>query len=106
MRNLNIGAFLFTVLYPYMNSITSYTYGLTEKHALVHTPTDTLSEKLWKFSRNINALGALAIGGIALAIPDPNVFLVSWAGLNAAQAGGFEFLRKNSENKRWKKHSG
>jgi hypothetical protein len=57
------------------------------------------SEKLWRFGRNINALGAVAIAGVALAIPGPNVVLAGWAGLNAAQAGGFELLRRNAQNK-------
>lgn len=58
------------------------------------------SERLWHFGRNINALGALAIGGVAALIPGPNVILASWAGLNAAQAGGFELLYRHSKQKR------
>jgi hypothetical protein len=64
---------------------------------------ESKSERLWRFGRNINILGAVAIGGVAALIPGPNVVLASWAGLNAVQAGGFELLRKNATNKRKKK---
>ncbi|HEX7368092.1 MAG TPA: hypothetical protein VF261_00355 [Candidatus Saccharimonadales bacterium] len=60
------------------------------------------SERLSRFGRNINALGALAIGGAALLIPGPNVVLASWATLNAAQAGGFELWRQHAKSKRQK----
>jgi hypothetical protein len=56
-------------------------------------------EKVWRFGRDINALGALAIAGVALAIPGPNALLATWAGWNAAQAGGFELLRQHSAKK-------
>jgi len=56
-------------------------------------------EKVWRFGRDINALGALAIAGVALAIPGPNAVLATWAGWNAAQAGGFELLRQHTKNK-------
>jgi hypothetical protein len=61
---------------------------------------ETKTERLSRFGRNINLLGALAISGAALLIPGPNVALASWAGLNAVQAGGFELLRQRSEKKR------
>lgn len=57
-------------------------------------------EKASRFFRNINALGALAVGGLALAIPGPNVILASYAGWNAAQAGGWELMRSHAEKKR------
>lgn len=60
-------------------------------------------ERLWKFGRDINALGALAIAGVAVVIPGPNIVLASWAGLNAAQAGGFELLRQRAKGKKNKK---
>ena len=58
------------------------------------------SEKGARFFRNINALGAAAIGGAALLIPGPNVVLASWAGLNAVQAGGWEVLRRMAEKRK------
>lgn len=61
------------------------------------------TEKLTRFGRNVNALGALAIAGVAAAIPGPNVVLASWAGLNAAQAGGFEVWRQHAKKKRLRK---
>lgn len=60
-------------------------------------------ERLTRFGRNVNALGALAIAGLAVAIPGPNAVLGTWAGLNAAQAGGFELLRRKAEKTRKKK---
>jgi hypothetical protein len=60
------------------------------------------AERLWHFGRNINALGALALASLAVAIPGPNTILASWAGLNAAEAGGFELLRRHSKKKRAK----
>lgn len=57
------------------------------------------TEKVMRFGRDINALGALAIAGVAVAIPGPNVVLAGWAGLNAAQAGGFELLRQRAKKK-------
>lgn len=57
-------------------------------------------EKLSRWSRNINMLGALAIGGVALAIPGPNVVLSSWAGLNAVQAAGFEWARRHTKKRK------
>ena len=59
-------------------------------------------EKLSRWGRNINILGALAIGGTALIIPGPNVVLSSWAGLNAVQAAGFEWARQYSKKRKKK----
>lgn len=63
---------------------------------------ENAAEKTSRFFRNINALGALAIGGVALAIPGPNVILASWATLNVVQAGGWEILRQMAEKRRKK----
>lgn len=65
--------------------------------------TPSSAERVLRFGRDINALGAAAIAGVALAIPGPNVVLASWAGLNAAQAGGFELLRRRSSKKKRKR---
>lgn len=62
--------------------------------------TTKTSEKLARFGRNINLLGAAAIGGAALLIPGPNVVLSAWATLNAAQAGGFELWRQHASKKK------
>jgi hypothetical protein len=68
-------------------------------------PTDKENgtERLSRWGRNVNALGALAVAGIASIIPGPNVVLAAWAGINAAQAGGFEVLRRHTMKKRRKK---
>lgn len=63
----------------------------------------SVSEKAARFGRNFNVLGALAIGGVAAVIPGPNVVLASWASLNAAQAAGFEGLRRLAATKKTKK---
>lgn len=73
-------------------SITQYDINMSEKQSA--------PEKLWRFSRNINALGGAAIAGAALLIPGPNAVLATWAGWNFAQAGGSEYLRQRSEKKR------
>ena len=61
---------------------------------------NSASERLLRFGRNINIVGALAIGGAALIIPGPNVLLSTWAGMNALQAGGFELLRSWSKKRK------
>lgn len=58
------------------------------------------TERVLRFGRDINALGALAIAGVALVIPGPNIVLAGWAGFNVAQAGGFELLRQRAHRKR------
>ena len=63
-------------------------------------PQETSSEKLARFGRNINALGALAIAGMAILMPGPNPLLAGWAELNGLQAGGFELFRRHRSNKR------
>jgi hypothetical protein len=74
-----------------------------EKLTREKAPKEGVAEKTSRFFRNVNALGALALGGIALAIPGPNIIIASWAGLNAAQAGGWELLRAKAEKARKKK---
>jgi hypothetical protein len=63
-------------------------------------PKENAKERLSRLGRNINAVGAVAIGGAALAIPGPNVILGGWAILNAAQAIGFEGLRRWAKKKK------
>ena len=48
--------------------------------------TVSTSERLSRFGRNFNVLGAVALGGLAILIPGPNAILGAWAGINAAQA--------------------
>ena len=51
-------------------------------------------EKAAKLGRDINIVFAIGAGAVALAIPGPNVVISTYAAWNAAQAGGFEFLRR------------
>lgn len=67
---------------------------MNEKRYQPKTP-----ERLTRFLRDVNALGALAIGGVALAIPGNQPVLAAWAGINAVQAGGFEVLRRKATKK-------
>ncbi len=60
---------------------------------------ESFGESAARFGRNFNTVVALGAGAVALAIPGPNVLISSYAALNAAQAGGFEVLR------RWAKKS-
>lgn len=63
------------------------------------------AERGWRFLRNINALGAVAVAGIATLIPGPNLLLASYAGLKAGQAGFFEIARQSSKSKRLKREA-
>lgn len=65
---------------------------------------ESRQERLWRFARNFNALGAVALGGLAIMIPGPNVILGAAAAVNVAQAGGSEVLRKRAEKKHKKKN--
>ena len=65
----------------------------------VSSASEGTAERLARWGRNINALGALAFGGVAAVIPGPNVILASWATLNTAQAGGFEIARRAAKKK-------
>ncbi|MEK7153609.1 MAG: hypothetical protein AAB834_06675 [Patescibacteria group bacterium] len=59
------------------------------------------AEKTARFFRNINVLGAVAIGGAAIVLPAAVApALGVWAGVNAAQAGGFELARRHFAKRR------
>jgi hypothetical protein len=61
------------------------------------------AERAARIFRNLNAIGALALGGAAiLAPPVAAGALGVWAGVNAVQAGGFEAARRWAKNKRHK----
>lgn len=62
-----------------------------------------VAERTARFFRNVNILGAVAIGGAAILAPPVAVApLTAWAGLNAAQAGGFEVARRWAKKQREK----
>jgi hypothetical protein len=61
------------------------------------------AERASKLLRDINILGALAIGGAAIIAPPVLAApLGVWAGINAAQAAGFEAARRHVSKRRKK----
>jgi len=68
-----------------------------------HTRPST-PERLARLGRNFNAMGAVALGGLAVLVPGPNVVIGTLAGVNALQAGGFELLRRKAEKSRKRSH--
>ena len=62
------------------------------------------AERASRILRNLNALGAVALGGVAIIAPPvaAGAFGVL-AGINAVQAGGFEAARRYARKKRQKK---
>ena len=61
-------------------------------------------ERTWRFLRDVNIIGALALGSLAVLAPVGATVLTSWAVLNAVQAGGFEAARHHAKKKREKKN--
>jgi hypothetical protein len=59
-------------------------------------------EKWMRIGRNINALGAVAMAGLAIAVPAGAIAFNTLAAVNAAQAGGFEVLRRRMSKKKAK----
>lgn len=58
-------------------------------------------EKTSRFFRNINIVGAVALAGAAVVLPPVAATAAGvWAGVNAAQAGGFEVARRHFAKKR------
>lgn len=66
-------------------------------------PKSSLTEKGARLGRDLNALGALFWGGVALVLPGPNVILGSLAAIDVAQAGGFEAWRRYEKKRQTKK---
>lgn len=61
------------------------------------------AERASRFFRNINVVGAVALAGVAIALPPALAPAVGvWAGVNAVQAGGFEAARRHFKKKREK----
>lgn len=67
---------------------------------------ENAAERGTRFFRNINAVGAVALGGAAILVPPLAAPLSVWAGINAVQAGGFEAARRYSKKKRIRKQTG
>lgn len=63
-------------------------------------------ESFWRWFRNVNALGAVALAGAGVVLPQYNNLLFTGAAVNAAQAGGGEAMlrrRQRKQSKRTKK---
>ena len=62
------------------------------------------AEKTARFFRNINALGAIALGGAALILPAAAAApAMGLAAIDVAQAAGFEGARRIAKKRRAKK---
>jgi hypothetical protein len=57
-------------------------------------------EQASRILRNLNAVGAVALGGAAVLFPAAATPLYALAALNVAQAGGFELARQYTKRKR------
>ena len=63
------------------------------------------SERTLRWLRNINALGALALFGAAELFAPLAAPLAALAGVNAAQAGGLEIMRRSAKKRRHRKET-
>ncbi|MES2971202.1 MAG: hypothetical protein V4702_02705 [Patescibacteria group bacterium] len=63
------------------------------------------SERLWRFARNVNALGAAALIGAGVLIPPIAPVALALGTLNAGQAGAFEVMRQRAKKSRKKNRS-
>lgn len=66
---------------------------------------ESSAERGSRVFRNINAVGAVALGGAAIVAPPLAAPLWALAGLNAVQAGGFEAARRIAKKRRLKKEN-
>jgi hypothetical protein len=59
------------------------------------------AERASRFFRDLNVIGAVALAGAAIVLPPLAATAAGvWAGVNAAQAGGFEVARRHFAKKR------
>jgi hypothetical protein len=64
-------------------------------------PSEGMAEKTSRFFRNINIVGAVALAGAAVVLPPVAATAAGvWAGVNAAQAAGFEAARRHFAKKK------
>lgn len=56
-----------------------------------------------RFFRNLNAVGAVALVGVGIAVPAGAAALNTLAAFNALQAGGFEAARRHFKKRRIRK---
>lgn len=64
---------------------------------------ETAAERGSRFFRNLNAVGAVALVGVGIAVPAGAIALNTLAAINVAQAGGFEAARRHFKKKRLRK---
>ena len=73
------------------------------KMASTNSSPESGIERISRFGRNVNILGAIALTGLAVILPGPNAVLSTWVEVNILQAGAFEIMRGSAEKSR--KHS-
>ncbi len=61
------------------------------------------AERGSRFFRNLNAVGAVALFGIGVAVPAGAIAFNTLAAVNVAQVGGFEAARRHFKKRRLKK---
>lgn len=62
-----------------------------------------LPERAARLYRNFNAVGAVALGGLALVVPVGGAILAGLAGIDVVQAGAGEVARRAAKKSRLKK---
>ena len=62
-------------------------------------------ERAWRFLRDFNAIGAVALGGLAVIAPVGAGILAAGASLNAAQVGAYEVFRRRAKKSRMHRES-
>lgn len=60
-------------------------------------------ESFWRWFRNVNALGAVALAGAGVVVPQYNNLFFTGAAVNAAQAGGGEVMLRRRERRQSKR---
>jgi hypothetical protein len=67
------------------------------------SPNEGVAERGSRFFRNLNAVGAVALVGVGIAVPAGAAAFNTLAAFNALQAGGFEAARRHFKKRRLKK---
>lgn len=62
-----------------------------------------VAERGSRFFRNLNAVGAVALFGVGVAVPAGAAAFNTLAAINVAQVGGFEAARRHFKKRRIKK---
>ncbi|MBI5357468.1 hypothetical protein HZB74_01325 [Candidatus Saccharibacteria bacterium] len=65
---------------------------------------ESAAEKASRFLRNLNAVGAVALFGVGMAVPAGAVAFNTLAAIDIAQAGAFEIARKHAKKRRIRKN--